>query len=843
MATASNAVALPRQEPAPATEPRRRGLTEQEAQIRLGAAGPNEPIAARRRPVVLQVLQRFANPLVAVLIVASVASAALRDFANAVIVLAIVAVSVIVDFIQTRRSERAADALKKTVGNQATVLRDDTWRDIPRQDVVPGDLIRLTAGDMVPADARLIEAKDLHVSEAALTGESLPVEKEIGTHSVTVFMGSSVVSGHALAEVTVTGSATSFGAIAKALAIRAPQTEFERGLAKFGTLILKAIVFLVLFVILVMAVLRRDPLESILFAVALAVGLTPEFLPMITTLTLTRGAVRMAKKHVIVKNLATIQNFGSIDVLCCDKTGTLTTGDMRLERHVDPLGEDSERPLLLAYVNSYFESGIDNPLDEAVLAKAKLNPLDSAVLRHDHPDISGYMKVDEIPFDFERRCVSVVARRDGETLLVTKGAPEHVIALSDRVEMAGTVRLLDDAMRAQVADALRKLGALGPRVLAVAYAPTPKAVGFSREDERGLVLAGFLAFEDPPRDDAREVLHELKREGIHVKVLTGDSDVVAAHICDAVGMSTKHLLTGADVDRLDDAALAHVLGRTQVLARLTPAQKNRVLRALRSHGHVVGFLGDGINDAPALHEADVGISVSGAVDVAKEAAEIILLEPGLDVLLDGVLEGRRAFGNVMKYLLMGTSSNFGNMFSMAGAALVLPFLPMLPMQILLNNFLYDLAQITIPSDNVDARFIRKPRRWNIGLIRRFMLLVGPISSIYDFLTFYVLLHVLHASPALFRTGWFVESLATQTLVIFVIRTAANPFRSRPSPPLMVTTLGIVALGLLLPFLPGASWLGFVALPSAFFAFLLGATATYLVLVEIVKRTVFRRALA
>jgi Mg2+-importing ATPase len=815
------------------------GLSEDDATERLAVVGPNEPATTEHRALLAEIGRRFANPLVAILVLASAASAAVGDWVNATIVLAIVTLSITVELVQTRRSHRAAEALKARVAQTATVLRSGVWREVPRKELVPGDLIRLSAGDMVPADADLREAKDLHVSEAALTGESLPVEKDAGAE---LLMGSSVVSGTGTALVTRTGQHTAFGAIAKTLAARPPPTEFERGVVRFGVLILKTVVFLILFVLVVQALLRRDALESLLFAVALAVGLTPEFLPMISTVTLTKGAVRMARANVIVKNLAAIQNFGSIDVLCSDKTGTLTLGQMRLEKHADPLGEESERPLVLAYVNSYFESGVENPLDEAVLRRAKLDPLDSAVLLHDHPDITGYQKVDEVPFDFERRMVSVVARRGGETLVVTKGAPEQVLAVCTTYEAGGEVQPLDAQMRARCAETFHALSAEGHRVLAVAYTRALERATFSKADERDMVLAGFLAFADPPREDAREVLSTLKKEGVRVKVVTGDNEMVAAHVCERVGISAKHVLLGSQIDKMSDPALAHRAEHTNVFARVTPAQKNRILRALKGRGHVVGFVGDGINDAPSLHTADVGISVAGAVDVAKDAADIILLEPGLKVLLDGVLEGRRAFGNVMKYLLMGTSSNFGNMFSMAGASLFLPFLPMLPTQILLNNFLYDLAQITIPSDNVDESFVMKPRRWNIDLIRRFMLYIGPLSSAYDFLTFFVLLHVFHASAPLFHTGWFVESLATQTLVIFVIRTVSSPLRSRPSRALTVTTLAIVALALVLPFLPGAHLLGFVPLPPAYFAFLGVATLTYLLLVEAVKRRLFKGAL-
>lgn len=820
------------------------GLSQERAEELFAEFGPNEPVVSRRRSLVAQLLQRFTNPLVLILVVVSVISAVLRDVANALVVLVIVGVSVVIEFVQVRRSERAAEVLKARVAQTATVRRDGHWRELARRVIVPGDILRLSAGDMVPADAKLLEAKDLHVSEAALTGESLPVEKDLTEAHRTVSMGSSVVSGTAVALVTETGARTRFGTIAKELTVRRAPSEFERGLLHFGIFILKTVVFLVLFVVAVTAVLHRDPFESLLFATALAVGLTPEFLPMITTLTLTRGAVRMAKAKVIVKNLAAIQNFGSIDVLCCDKTGTLTTGEMRLERHVDPRGDVSERPLLLAYVNSYFSSGVENPIDAALLEKAKLNPLDSAVLRHEHPDISGYRKLDEIPFDFERRRASVVACRDGETLLVTKGAPEHVLAIATRYEVDGSVRPLDlDAEERRRCEAtFRALGEGGYRVLAVAYAPVVASGPFTRDDERDLILAGFVAFVDPPRQDAASVVRALRKDGIAVKVLTGDSELVAANTCAAVGIPIKHVLLGQDVDKLSDPALAHWAEKTHVFARLAPAQKSRVIKALRGRNHVVGYIGDGINDGPSLHAADVGISVASAVDVAKEAAEIILLEPGLDVLHLGVLEGRGAFGNVMKYLLMGTSSNFGNVFSMAAATLFLPFLPMLPMQILLNNFLYDLAQITIPSDNVDRSFVRRPHRWDVALIRRFMLAVGPVSSLYDFATFFVLLKVLHAPAALFHTGWFVESLATQTLVIFVIRTAANPLRSRPSRGLLLSTLGVVAVGLTLPFVPGAAVLGFAPLPAEFFLFLGAATITYLGVVELVKRRVFRRAL-
>ncbi|MET0795272.1 MAG: magnesium-translocating P-type ATPase [Polyangiaceae bacterium] len=818
----------------------RRGLSSAEAALRLSQKGANEPLSSRPPSVWRAILGRFANPLVAILLLASVASILVRDVVNATLVLGIVCVSVLVESYQTRRSERAAKELRAQVADTATVLRDDRFVELARREIVPGDVVRLDAGCVVPADAVLLEGKDLHLSEAALTGESFPVEKQ---PSDTVLMGTSVVSGTGLALVRRTGGSTAFSDIAKALAQRAPQSEFDRGLARFGSFILKTVLFLVLFVFLVSALLHRDPLQSLLFSVALAVGLTPEFLPMITTVTLTRGAVRMASAQVIVKNLASIQNFGSIDVLCCDKTGTLTTGEMSLDQWLDPTGEPSERPLLLAYVNSYFESGVDNPLDEALLRKAKLNALDSAVLRHAHPDITGFAKVDEMPFDFERRRMSVVASRAGEVLLITKGAPEHVLSVCSRFESNGALAALDEAARARASAVFQRMGAQGYRVLAVAYAEVAAGRPFDKSDEHDLTLVGFLAFVDPPRPDAREVLEKLALEGVRVQVLTGDNELVTAQICERVGIPSCNVLLGDTIEQLSDAALFHRVEFVRVFARVSPAQKSRILRVLKARGHVVGYMGDGINDAPCLHTADVGISVSGAVDVARDAADIILLQPGLGVLLTGVLEGRAAFGNVMKYLLMGTSSNFGNMFSMAGAAIFLPFLPMLPTQILLNNFLYDLAQVSIPSDRVDPVFTRKPRRWDIGLIRRFMLWVGPVSSLYDALTFFVLLKVFHARAELFHSGWFVESLATQSLVIFVIRTANSPFQSKPSRALVGTTLGVVALGLIFPWLPFAHAFGFVPLPAAYFAFLVLATLTYLIIVEGVKRIALREVLS
>ncbi|HLK54969.1 MAG TPA: magnesium-translocating P-type ATPase, partial [Chthonomonadaceae bacterium] len=799
--------------------------------------GPNDPTPAHGYSGVLQVLRFFLNPLVIILLVASAISAKMGDTVSASLIAGMVLVSVVLNFVQTYHSQRAAEKLREGVAPTATVLRDGEWRELRRHDIVPGDIVRLAAGDLVPADTRLIQARDLHVQQAALTGESMPVEKEAklpeGAPGVLTeadnltFLGTSVVSGTATAVVFATGRHTAFGDIATRLMTRPPETEFERGTRQFGMLIMQTVFFLVLFIMVCSISLKHDPLESLLFSVALAVGLTPEFLPMIITVTLGQGAIRMARKKVIVKHLAALQNFGSMDILCSDKTGTLTTGDMILDQHVDPLGQPSDQTLLYAYLNSFHETGIRSPLDAAILAHGKL-------------DISAYSKLDEVPFDFERRRLSIVVAYDGERRLITKGAPEGILAQCTGFETAGQRHPLDREATQQCLTTFQNLSAAGYRVLAVAYRAVPPQEAYRAEDERDLTLLGFLAFIDPPLEGVSEVVEALKRNGVTLKILTGDNELVTRHICEQVGLESGKIVLGEELDRMTDPALAQAAENATVFARVSPAQKNRILIALKSRKHVVGFLGDGINDAPSLHAADVGISVSTAVDVAKDAAEIILMERSLEVLQHGILEGRKAFGNVMKYLLMGTSSNFGNMFSMAAASLFLPFLPMLPTQILLNNFMYDLSQVTIPTDNVDESYITQPRRWNIGVIRAFMLYIGPLSSIYDFLTFFAMLKIFHASQALFHTGWFVESLATQTLVLFVIRTTGNPLKSRPSVPLAITTTLIVLIGILLPYSPLAHTLGFTPLPPGFFVFLFLVIGTYLLLVEGVKQLLARR---
>ncbi len=814
-----------------------KGLTSIEAAERLTRFGPNDPAPLRARSGVAQLLTLFLNPLVIILLIAALASAFLGEIVNACIIVTIVLTGVAINFIQTYRSQRAIEHLRDQATPTATALRDSKWLEVLRREIVPGDVIRLSAGDLVPADAWLLQSRDLYVQQAALTGESMPMEKEAIAGEMQaeagpdspgmVFLGTSVVSGMATAVVLSIGSQTAFGQIAERLAMRPQETEFQRGIRQFSLLIMRAVFFLVLFIVVVSIALHHDAFQSILFAVALAVGLTPEFLPMITSITLARSALKMASRKVIVKQLSAIQNLGSIDVLCSDKTGTLTTGNMALDSAIDPLGRSSDRTFTLAWLNSHFETGIRSPLD-------------AAILRRQPSGLEDYEKRDEIPFDFERRRLSILVGRPGtsERLLIAKGAPEGILGLSVACEIDAQVKVLDPVTLQGSHRIYEELSEKGLRVLAVAYRTISERDECAIADECELTLAGFLTFADPPRTDVAATLSDLNRDGVQVKIVTGDSDLVTRHVCEQVGLNSSQIILGDDISHMSDTALEHVVENAHVFARVSPSQKSRILLALKHRGHVVGFIGDGINDAPSLHAADVGISVSTAVDVAREAAEIILMEPGLHVLHNGIIEGRKAFGNVTKYLLMGTSSNFGNMFSMAAASLVLPFLPMLPTQILLNNFLYDLAQVTIPSDNVDEEYLARPHRLSIPLIRDFMILIGPISSIYDFLTFFVLLHFFRATQPLFHTGWFMESLATQTLVLFVIRTRRRPWGSRPSLALTFTTLAVVLAGLLLPYSPLASALGFTPLPALYFGFLAVATATYLWLVEIAKRKLF-----
>ena len=822
------------------------GLSSAEAGERLQQFGANRLAPATQRSVVLQFLAHFKNPLVLVLLVASGVSALTGDLTGALIIGLIVLMSVTLDFVQAYRAGRAAEQLALKVAVTASVLRNGSIQELPVTQLVVGDVVLLSAGNLVPADARVLQANDFFVNQAQLTGEPFPVEKRppampAAEHTQAtlqdwalestdcVFMGSSVVSGSARILIGRTGGGTALGQIAVSLATDAPPTAFEIGTRRFGILIMRLTLLLVLFTLLVNVAFERPLLESFLFAVALAVGLTPELLPMVVSVTLTRGALRMAALKVIVKRPSAIQDMGAMDVLCTDKTGTLTEARIRLERHIDASGQSNPQVLALAYLNSYFESGLKSPLDDAILA-------------HQEIDVSGWSKIDEVPFDFERRRVSVLVQRESARRLVVKGAPEDVLRLCTRYQSSsGASVALDPAARARIDALFDSLGQEGFRALGIAWRDValdhPHAVV---SDESELVFAGLAAFLDPPKASAGQALQAMAASGVAVKILTGDNERVTRHVCTELGVPVNGVLTGTEIAAMNDDALRARVADVNLFCRVNPSQKNRIILALKARGHVVGYLGDGINDAPSLHTADVGISVEGAVDVAKQAAAMILLEKDLMVLHKGILEGRRTFGNVMKYIMMATSSNFGNMFSMAAATLFLPFLPMLPLQILLNNLLYDVSEITLPLDHVDAEDLAQPKRWDMAFIRNFMLTIGPISSLFDFLTFYLLLRLFDAHESLFRTGWFVESIATQVLVIFVIRTRRNPLRSRPNGWLVATSLAVVATAMALPFTSLAPYLGFTPLPLAFFGLLTALLGLYLLMVEGGKQWFYRR---
>ena len=818
----------------------RTGLSSAEAALRRLRYGPNALEERRRLSLPLKFLSRFRNPLVIILLVAAGVSALTGDLTSFIIISTIVLMSAALDTVQEFRAEQAAEALKVSVALKELVLRDGKEVTVLGEDLVPGDVVLLAAGDLVPADGRLLEARDFFVNEALLTGESYPSEKyardegidspEVASATNAAFMGSSVMNGSARLMVWGTGLATQLGQISSSLRRAPPPSALDQGAHKFGMLIVRFTGALVLFVLLINLLFHRPWLESFLFAVALAVGLTPELLPMIISVTLARGAIRMAKVQVIVKRLGAIHDLGSMDVLCTDKTGTLTEAKISLERQVALSGADSPHVLDLAWLNSHFQAGLRNPLDAAILASGPSRDAD-------------WTKIDEVPFDFQRRRVSVLVEHEGRRLLVTKGAPEDVIKLATRYEEPGKPELLslDEAARVRAAKVFEGLSAAGFRALGVAW----RELGHDRKgaavaDEQELVLAGFVVFSDPPKASAGAAIAALGAKGVGVKILSGDNERVTQHVCAALGIPITGLLTGTEIEALDDEALAARLEETNLFCRVTPVQKNRIILSLRHRGHVVGYLGDGINDAPSLHTADVGISVDSAVDVAKDAADIILLRQDLGVLERGVIEGRRAFGNIMKFIMMAMSSNFGNMFSMAGATLILPFLPMLPVQILLNNLLYAVSEMPIPLDEVDSEITEKPEHWDMRFIRNFMLVMGPVSSIFDFLTFGLLLLVFHANEALFQTGWFIESLATQVLVIFVLRTRRNPLKSRPHPLLATTSVAVVVLGVVLPFTPLGSWFGFVPPSATFLLAIAGLTVSYLLLAQCAKWAFYRR---
>ena len=834
------------------------GLTAAEAADRLREDGPNAIGGSGRRTRLAILVSQVASPLVLILVGASLVSLVAGDEINASIILVIVVMSAALGFVQEARSEAAVAALQARLTLRATVVRDGEQREIPIQDVVCGDLVVLGAGNIVPADGRVIEANHLYVDEASLTGESVPAIKtpRVGALDPArdddrdgfLFFGTSVVSGTGHAVITATGTRTSYGAIAQRLAERAPENDFQRGVRTFGFLIFRVTAILVIAVLAINVGLHRPVLESLLFAIALAVGLTPELLPAIVTLNLTQGAHALASHGVLVKHLPAIQNLGSVTVLATDKTGTLTEGRLQFVRAVGIDGEDVDeaaRTLEFAYLNSHFQTGFSNPLDAALLSGTP-----------EPADLATYRKLAELPYDFSRRLLSVVVQREGEQpLLVTKGAPEAVILRASRVREDRSARPIEATEQERLAKLVDtasaegfRLVAVGSRVLATEElrAPTAGGAAASLDDaarlERDLVFEGVILFSDPPKGGVGDTIAELARQGVALKVVTGDNELVARHVAAQVGLVVEGVLTGEEMRTLTHPALVARAKRTTIFARVDPDQKLQVIRALHDSGEVVGYLGDGINDAPALHTADVGISVDNATDVARSAADIILLEPSLEAISRGVIEGRRTFANTLKYIRMGTSSNFGNMLSMAGAALLLPFLPMTPGQILLNNLIYDASQIAIPTDTIDTDVGAVPARWDVHAIQRFKLIFGPISSVFDYVTFGLLLLALGVNERAFHTGWFIESLFTQVLVVLVIRTRRSPFwLSRPSPQLLAAIVAALAAAVIVPLSPLGDVLGFTALPIAFWLLLVLIVAAYLALVELAKRRFEPRA--
>jgi Mg2+-importing ATPase len=816
------------------------GLPFDEVHGRLCEAGPNAVGRMGRASVVMAFARQFRSPLVLILIFAAVVSAFVGEGSEAAIIGVIVLASCVLSFTQEYGASKAMEALTARIARKALVLRDGQEASVAVDEIVPGDVIRLSAGNLIPADGVLLEARDFNVSESALTGETFPVLKcpglsapdaQIGQRTNAVFTGTSVRSGTATMLAVRTGGQTEFAAIAGAIARAVPETEFAKGIRRFGYLMTEIMLVIVILVFFANLLLHRPVVDSLLFSLALAVGLTPELLPAIISVTLSRGARAMAASGVIVRRLDAIENLGSMDLLCTDKTGTLTEGIIRLDGCLDAEGTDSSQVRLWALLNATLQSGMANPLDEGIAASR--NPED---------DLAAYEKIDEIPYDFTRKRLSVIVRQKvaAEDLLVCKGAVQNIIEACSAVVTGTGVRPLDDQQAKVIDSKVQAWCMQGFRVLGLAVRRFPWRQSYARDDERDLAFAGFLLFLDPPKPGMADTLKALSDRGIKIKVISGDNRYVAAYLAELVGLPHRNVLTGGDLAKLTREALFGRAARTDIFAEIDPNQKERIIAALRRQGHVVGYLGDGINDAPALHEADIGISVEGAVDVAREAADLILLQRDLGVLLRGIDDGRRTFANTMKYIAITTSANFGNMVSMAVASLALPFLPLLAPQILLNNFLSDVPSLAIASDNVDADQVRTPRRWNIGYVRRFMVAFGLVSSAFDFVTFGFLLVLAGATAQIFQTAWFVESLVTELAIVLIVRTRKAFWKGRPSALLSWLTLAIALLAVAIPYLPGATWFGFVPLPAKIMAGLAAITLAYLAASEAVKNWFFLR---
>jgi P-type Mg2+ transporter len=814
----------------------REGLVGEEARQRLTRYGSNLLKPQARSNALTLLLGQFKSPIVLLLLFATGLSFFLHDPVNAFIILAIVLASGLLGFWQEHSATRAVEKLLAMVQVKATALRDGKPQDIAVEEIVPGDIVILNAGDLVPGDCLLDESKDLFVDEATLTGETYPAEKSVGVLAAetplakrtnALWMGTHVVSGSAKALVVVTGKQTEFGKVSERLKLRPEETEFERGIRRFGYFLMEVTLVLVLVIFAINLYLKRPVLESVLFSLALAVGLTPQLLPAIISINLAQGAKRMAKARVIVKRLASIENFGSMNVICSDKTGTLTEGIVRLQSALDVEGNPSDKVLLQAYLNAFYETGYANPIDEAIRTHRKF-------------DLAGYSKVAEIPYDFLRKRLSILIAHDNTHLLVTKGALQNVLDACSKAETTAGAVVDIAAVRDQIQQHLEEFSKKGLRTLGVACKDMGSAVVAGKADEVGMTFVGFLALFDPPKPNIVETIASLKHLGVSLKIITGDNRLVAASVSQQMGSSNTKILAGPDLHQLSDGALLNQVVGVDVFAEIEPNQKERIILALKKAGNVVGYMGDGINDASALHAADVGISVDSAVDIAKEAADIVLLEKDLGVLVQGVREGRTTFANTLKYVFMATSANFGNMFSMAGASLFLPYLPLLPAQILLTNLLTDFPEMTIATDSVDSEMVDHPRRWDIVAIRKFMITFGLVSSVFDFLTFGALLLILHATQDQFRTGWFLESVISASLIVLVIRSRKPFFKSRPAKYLLIATLATVAVTVALPYTPLGPLFGFSRVPLSFLLLIAMIVVLYIISAEMVKAVFYKK---
>ncbi|EAF5884197.1 magnesium-translocating P-type ATPase [Listeria monocytogenes] len=818
------------------------GLTNVEVTERLAEFGPNQTVEEKKVSNLRLFIRAFNDPFIYILIMLMVISYLTDDMEATIIMALMILASGILGFVQTSRAERASYALKNIVKNKVNVIRNDEMIVVAQDEIVPGDLIEVSAGDIIPADARVISATDLLINQSALTGESIPSEKfvedkranpDLFERENLLFMGTDVLSGHGKAVVLRTGSATFFGSLSIAATERRGDTSFDKGVKSISKLLFYFMVVMVPIVFMINGLMKGEWLEAFLYAVAIAVGLTPEMLPMIVSTNLAKGAINMSSKKVIMKELSAIQNIGAMDILCTDKTGTLTEDKLELVKYIDSAGETSESVLNMAYLNSYFQTGWKNVLDHAVIAKL------------DESTASGWTKVGEIPFNFDRRRLSVVVENNTETKMITKGAVEEMLTVCTHKEFSGTISTLTELEKSELQEMCAEMNRSGIRVIAVAYKTGKAGESFTKKDEEQMIIAGLLGFRDPVKASTKEAITQLFKNQINVKVLTGDNEIVTKRICEEVGIPANGFLLGGDIEDLSDEELTRELRKYHIFAKLTPMQKSRIIDLLKKAGHTVGFLGDGINDAPALRKADVGISVDTAADITKDASSVILLEKSLTVLNDAVMEGRNVFGNILKYLKMTASSNFGNVFSVLVASAFIPILPMLSLHLLLQNLLYDFSQLTLPWDKMDRSFLKKPHQWEQKGMLRFILCIGPVSSIFDIATFLIMWFVFSANTvaeqALFHSGWFVVGLLTQTLVVHMIRTEKIPFiQSRAAAPVMIATLIVMALGIVIPFTGFGHSIGFVSLPGSYFPWLILILVGYMATMQLVKTLYIRK---